>query len=92
MFGCLILASHGLAADTVVAKSWTALICVYIHMYIHVHMYNKGISPTQILCSAGDITPIRNGKVPLHPAHGGAAADEHAEHGEGVCHCSPPWT
>ena len=49
-------------------------------------------SPTQILCSTGDITPIRNGEVPLHPAYGGAAADEHAEHGEGVCHCSPART
>ncbi len=61
-------------------------------------IYGKGwlisniVCCIQILCTAGDITAIRNGEVPLHPAYGRTAADEHEEYGEGVCHCSPPWT
>ena len=32
----------------------------------------------------GDIAQIRNGEVPLHTTHGEAAADEYAEHSEGM--------
>ena len=31
------------------------------------------------------------GEIPLHTVNGGGAADEQAEHREGVCHCSSPW-
>ena len=31
---------------------------------------------SQLLCEVGDITEIRNGKVPVHTAYGRAVADE----------------
>jgi hypothetical protein len=46
----------------------------------------------QLMCKTGDITAIRNGKVPLHPTDGGAVAGKNKRCREGLCHCSSPWT
>ena len=46
----------------------------------------------QILCEVGDITAVGNGEVPLHPADGRAAADEHEKYGEILRDCSPSRT
>ena len=46
----------------------------------------------QLMCKTGNITAIRNGKVPLHPTDGGAATGKDKWCREGLCHCSPPRT
>ena len=54
--------------------------------------YQHSYRLLQLMCKTGDITAIRNGKVPLYPTDGGAAAGKDKRCREDLCHCSPPRT